>query len=240
MFKRPVDFECRPVLKDVICSFGEKCFHNIHYICRTTNGDCIPSDACPFNAIVNNLEINSVARANGCVRITGTYDLFVWFRFNGQRLIGQAERFNVPFAVQVPIFAVDNGCREIVCEDGGILGTQVCALNTRLEIVEAVVERDDFDDDHHHCHDENVCPGCSVRLKVVVEKIFQAFEHGPQIVCLPVCPPELCPPPTQGPIGGECPPFMRPTECPDFCEQDEVFNEDNCDQCPPPQVCDHK
>ncbi|WP_227763823.1 hypothetical protein [Zhaonella formicivorans] len=238
MFKKPIELECRPVLKDVICAFGEKCFHNIHYICETINGECIPSDACPFNAIVNNLQIHTVSRTNGCVRITGTYDIFVWFRFNGQRMIGQAERLCVPFNVQVPIFAVNDGCKTLVCEDGEILGTQVCALNTRLDIIEAVVERDV---DHHHHHSPiEVCPDCEFRLKIVVEKIFQAFEHGPQVLCIPVCPPEACPTPTEGPIGGECPPLTRPTKCPDFCRQDEVFNPDNCDQCPPPQVCDHR
>lgn len=250
MFKRPRELECRPVLKDVICAFGEKCFHNIHYICETTTGDCIPTDACPFNAMVNNLEIQSVTRTGGSVRITGKYDLFVWFRYNGQRMIGQAERLNVPFTVHVPLFSVNNGCREIVCEGGVVLGTEVCALNTRLEVVEAVVERDDKKHGHcrqdgeqmeiievveeegkeqsedglerHHKGKENICPGCPVRLKVVVEKIFQAFEHGPQVICIPACDPEFCPPPTESPI--ECKPFIRPTKCPEFCVQDEVFD----------------
>lgn len=257
MFKRPRELDCRPVLKDVICAFGEKCFHNIHYICRTTDGDCIPSDACPFNAMVNNLEIKSVTRSGGNVRIRGKYDLFIWFRYNGQRMIGQAQRLNVPFSVEIPLFSVNDGCREIVCEGGHVLGTEVCALNTRLEVVEAVVERDSKKKKgKDHCrHDQaetmevevevldveemgvekedseenltrhkkdqdGVCPGCSVRLRVVVEKIFQAFEHGPQVICIPACDTEFCPPTTESP---ECPkPFVRPTKCPEFCVQDEA------------------
>jgi len=228
MPKRPIEFECRPVLKDVICAFGEKCFHNTHYICENNSGDCLPSDACPFNALVNNLQIHSVCRASGCVRITGTYDIFVWYRYNGQRMVGEAQRLGVPFAVQVPIFAVGDGCGTIVCEDGCALETQVCAQNTRLEVIEAVLEAD------KKVHGREACPGCGMRLKVVVEKVFQAFEHGPQVVCLPVCTPESCPPPTGGPIGGECQPFVKPSTCPTFCVEDEVFSPDKCDECPPP------
>ncbi|MDS1029703.1 hypothetical protein RDV78_04175 [Bacillota bacterium LX-D] len=227
-----IDFECRPVLKDVLCAFGEKCFHNTHYICETMEGDCLPSDACPFNALVNNLIILSITPTNGCVKITGTYDIFVWYRFNNQRMIGQVQRLGVPFNVQVPIFEIEGGCNPIICEDGNTLGTQICAVNTRLEVVEAVLESDARKD-----HQE-ACPGCPSRLRVVIEKVFQAFEHGPQVVCLPVCAPGNCPAPTAGPVG-PCPPFVGPTKCSYPCREDEVFKPDNCDQCPPPTDSSH-
>ncbi|WP_227763827.1 hypothetical protein [Zhaonella formicivorans] len=227
---RPTTLECQPVFKDVICRFGEKCFHNIHYLCTTrdTASGCIPGDACPFEALVTNLRIDSVERANGCVRICGRYDITVFFRFDGQRRIGQAERDNVDFCVQVPLSNVNDGCVEIVCEDGRKFETEVCAFNTRLEVVEATVEPDP--------DAENICHNCPTRLRVVVEKIFRAFEHGPQVLCIPVCPPEACAPPPPGTISPACPPFVKPTECPSFCVDDEVFFPDNCDVCPPPQT----
>lgn len=221
---------CRPVLKDVICRFGEKCFHNIHYLCNTpdTEDNCIPNDACPFEALVSDLKIDSVQRNGGCVRIEGRYDITVFFRFNGQQRIGKAFRKDVEFVVQVPLQNVNGGCIEIVCEDGKRLETEVCAFNTRLEIIEAIVEPDG------HKRDD-ICPKCDTRLRVVVEKIFQAFEHGLQVLCIPVCPPEECAPPPTPTVSPFCPPLIRPTECPSFCTDDEVFFPDNCDQCPPPQ-----
>jgi len=231
--QEPIELECRPVLKDVICRFGEKCFHDVHYLCRftpagsTTTPVCIPDDACVFDAIVTNLDITSVSRSNGCVRVCGNYDLFVFFRYDDQRLVGQAVRNNVPFCVQVPLTSVNGGCQEIVCEGGKRFETKVCAFNTRLEVVEAVAEQDNID--------ANVCEGCNTRIRVVVEKVFRAFEHGKQVLCIPVCPPEACVPvPTT--VSPFCPPFTRPTECPSFCEDDEFFTPANCDTCPPPQI----
>jgi hypothetical protein len=227
--QEPIELICRPVLKDVICRFGEKCFHNIHYLCEAdTNGlDCIPPDACPFDATVSNLRIDHVERAGNCVRIRGRYDIAVFFRFDEQRRVGSASRNDVEFAVQVPLQNVNGGCQDIVCECGRPLEREVCAFNTRLEVIEAVVEPDGTGTG-------NVCPGCDFRIRVVVEKVFRAFEHGKQVLCLPVCPPEACvpPPTTEAPF---CPPFTRTTECPSFCTDDEVFFPDNCDQCPPPQ-----
>lgn len=232
--QEPIELECRPVLKDVICRFGEKCFHDVHYLCNFSSTTastqrCIPEDACPFDAIVSNLDITLVERANGCVRVCGNYDLFVFFRFDNQRMVGQAVRNNVPFCVQVPVSEVNGGCVDIVCEGGTTLTREVCAFNTRLEVVEAVVETDGIDAD--------ICEGCNTRIRVVVEKVFRAFEHGQQVLCIPVCPPEACVPvpTTSGPF---CPPFTRPTECPTFCEDDEFFTPDNCDTCPPPQIDD--
>ncbi|HHU33320.1 MAG: hypothetical protein ACOX1Y_03145 [Zhaonellaceae bacterium] len=231
--QEPIELECRPVLKDVICRFGEKCFHDVHYLCSFSQPDgscskeaCIPEDACVFDAIVTNLDITSVERSNGCARVCGNYDLFVFFRFDEQRQVGQAVRNNVPFCVQVPMSSVNDGCQEIVCEGGKRFETKVCAFNTRLEVVEAVAEQDNTD--------ANICPGCGTRIRVTVEKVFRAFEHGKQVLCIPVCPPEVCVPvPTT--VSPFCPPFTRPTECPSFCQDDEFFFPDFCDQCPPPQ-----
>lgn len=227
--QEPIELICRPVLKDVICRFGEKCFHNIHYLCEAdVNGrECIPADACPFNAIVNNLRINRVERAGSCVRVEGRYDLVVLFTFDDQRRVGTARREDVEFVVQVPLQPIDGGCQDIVCEND-TFQREVCAFNTRLEIVEATVEPDGSETG-------NICPGCDFRIRVVVEKIFRAFEHGTQVLCIPVCPPEACVPvpTTEAPF---CPPFTRPTACPSFCVDDEVFSPNNCNQCPPPQV----
>jgi len=227
--QEPIELECRPVLQDVICRFGEKCFHDVHYLCNftpagTTTPVCIPEDACVIDATIANLAITSVERSNGCARVCGNYDLNVFFRYDNQRLIGQAVRTDVPFCVQVPLAAVSGGCQEITCEGGNSLETEVCAFNTRLEVVEAVAEQDN--------NGANICEGCTTRIRVVVEKVFRAFEHGTQVVCLPVCPPEACEhvPTTLSPL---CSPFSRPTECPSFCQDDEFFYPDWCDRCPP-------
>jgi hypothetical protein len=163
--QEPIELECRPVLKDVICRFGEKCFHDVHYLCSFSQPDgscskeaCIPEDACVFDAIVTNLDITSVERSNGCARVCGNYDLFVFFRFDEQRQVGQAVRNNVPFCVQVPMSSVNDGCQEIVCGGGKRFETKVCAFNTRLEVVEAVAEQDNTD--------ANICPGCNFQANV--------------------------------------------------------------------------
>jgi hypothetical protein len=234
--QEPIELECRPVIKDVLCRFGEKCFHDVHYLCTFSTAPgfrhvptapiCIPDDACVFDAVVTDLEITSVERSNGCARVCGKYDLSVFFRFNEQRQVGQAVRNNVPFCVQVPMSQVNDGCAKIFCESGSQFETEVCAFNTRLEVVEAIVEADNID--------ANICEGCGSRIRVVVEKVFRAFEHGKQVLCVPVCPPEVCVPvPTT--VSPFCPPFTRPTECPSFCQDDEFFFPDFCDQCPPPQ-----
>ena len=234
--QEPIELECSPVLKDVVCRFGEKCFHDVHYLCTfapTTSAlrcpPCIPEDACVFDALVTNLEITSVERAGNCARVCGNYDLFVFFRYDEQRMVGQSVRNDVPFCVQVPMIPLDGICNPIFCEGGTQFPTEVCAFNTRLEVVEAAAEPDD--------RDANVCEGCSTRIRVVVEKVFRAFEHGRKVLCIPVCPPEVCiPVPTT--VSPFCPPFTRPTECPSFCVDDEFFTPENCDTCPPPQVTD--
>lgn len=224
-FRQEIELECRPVLKDVICRFGEKCFHNIHYVCIPE--DIPEEDVCPFDANVSNLRINTVERAGNCVRISGLYDICVFFRYDEGRRIGTACREDVAFTVQVPVQPVNGGCYDIYCESG-LLEREVCAYNTRLEVVEATVEPDGEGD-------EDFCEERDFRIRVVVEKIFRAFEHGCQVICIPACPQDVCvpPPTTEAPF---CPPFVRPTECPSFCESDEIFYPDNCDQCPPPQV----
>ncbi|MDS1030327.1 hypothetical protein RDV78_07500 [Bacillota bacterium LX-D] len=222
---QPIELECRPELREVVCRFGEKCFHDTHYICKDSAGNCLPADACPFDAVVSGLTITSVTPSDSCAQITGTYDIDVFFRFDNQRRVGVATRKDAAFTVQVPLGDV-NECFDIFCEDGP-LPRRVCVFNTRLEVIEAALEPDDID--------ANICPRCEFRFRVVVEKIFRAFEHALQVVCAPVCSIDVCQPAptTESPF---CPPFTNPTECPSFCEEDEVFNPDNCNTCPPPQV----
>ncbi len=217
---------CGSDVEDVVCRMGQKCFHNIHYLCHTTRGACIPADACPFQALVSNLYIASLTRAGECAGITGTYDVRVWFTYNNGHAIAEAERTAIPFRVHIPLADVAAGCQEIVCEEGIRLETKLCATNLKLEVVEAALEAEKR---------ETVCQGWNTRLKVIVEKEFLVFEHGLQRLCVARCVRKFAPHPLEGSSGEVCQPFVNPTVCPKLCTQDEVQKADVCDVCPPLQ-----
>ncbi|ABB16145.1 MULTISPECIES: hypothetical protein [Carboxydothermus] len=220
---RQVEVNCCPVVMDAVTESGIKCFHNTHILCKDTNGNCIPIDACILKAIVYDLNIISVQQVNGCMNIKGTYRVRVLYEFDNQTQVGTAdEQFD--FDVNIPLAKTD--CIVAKCD----CCEEECATATKLHVIFATVEMDTTGSCQGQCTGSPV-----VRIRVIVEKEFMAFKHCKAVVCLPLCPPEFCAP-GEGPPAGECPDYVETTECPSWCQDnpDSPYNE--CTSCPPPQV----
>lgn len=156
------------VMENTILRQGKQCFQRSHYLCKTKDGNCLPCDSRPFEAIATNLYITKVEKKGDWARVTGKYDVMVWFRYGGGQLIAQSEDKDINFSLQLPLKTVG---KPILSG----LKTRLCVQNIDLRVVKAVVEKDGKD----------ICPGCSRRLKVVVEQEIIAFESALSPLTLP-------------------------------------------------------
>lgn len=227
-------FACTPVILEKVCASGTKCFHDIHYLFEAEDGCPIPADACPINCVVSNFAIFGVGdedlphgilgprRVGGCIVFTVTYKVRVWFEFfdpvSGNVEVGMAsQRFERELAL--PVEEIDGGC--VLCQPEAV---DLCIRRINLDCIRAaVVPRPE---------------GFPSRfppfaIEVTVEKEFFALESGRSIICIPTCKEECIDLPFPV-LPGECIPFERPAQCPDFCQETDL-QPGRCAQCPPPQ-----
>jgi len=154
-----------------VLSQGKKCVHRAHYLCHTKEGNCLPQDICPLEAVVANLYITDVKKKGSWVRVAGTYDLIVWFRHSQSQAIDLAEAKKIPFTEHISLSAVMTNC---VLQG---VKSHLCVQNSILKIIKVVTER---------CRDK-ICQDHSQILKVIVEQELIAFEYGLQPLWLPAC-----------------------------------------------------
>lgn len=227
-------FVCTPVIMEKVCASGSKCFHDIHYLFRTEAGRPVPSDACPINCVVSNFAICGVGkedcppgtscprRIGDCIVFTVRYKVRVWFEFfdnaSGNLEVGMAsECFTRELAV--PVENVGRGC--VLCNPEA---TDICIRRINLDCIRAeLVPRPSG-------FPSNFPP---FAIEVTVEKEFFAMESGRSIICIPTCAKDCIDLPFPV-LPGECVPFERPAQCPDFCEETDL-EPGRCAQCPPPQ-----
>lgn len=226
-------FVCTPVIQEKVCASGRKCFHDIHFLFESENGAPVPADACPINCVASNLKIIGVdtpvppggfppRRVGDCIVFTVKYRVRVFFEFFDSVAdsieVGSASAtFERELAVPVEDF--DRGC--ILCEPEA---TDICVRRIKFDCIRAVlVPRP---------------PGFPstfppFAIEVTVEKEFFALESGRSIICIPTCKQECIDLPFPL-LPGECVPFERPSQCPDFCQETDL-QPGRCAQCPPPQ-----
>lgn len=158
------------VTENTILSQGKQCFHRTHYLCHTKDGNCLPRDACPFEAIVTNLYITKVEKKGNCARVSGTYDILVWFKYAQGKLVGHAEAKEVTFTVHIPLTPVGSSVLQ-----GN--KARLCVEATKLKVLRVLVERDK----------KGICQDCCHRLKAEIEQEVLAFEYSLQPLFLPSC-----------------------------------------------------
>lgn len=225
-------FVCTPIILEKVCSSGTKCFHDIHYLFESETGMDIPADACPINCIANNLAIVGVdipvppggfppRRVGDCIVFTVRYRVRVFFEFidaAGEVQVGMASgMFERELAIPVEDF--DGGC--VLCEPED---TDICLRVLNFNCIRAVLVP-------RPAGFPTTFPPFAI--EVTVEKEFFGLESGRSIVCLPTCVEECIDLPTPV-LPGECVPFERPAQCPDFCQETDL-QPGRCAQCPPPQ-----
>lgn len=225
--------ECTPIILEKVCATGQKCFHDIHFLFETTTGSPIPVDACPINCIASNLVIVGVdvpvppggfppRRVGNCIIFVVRYMIRVFFEFvdpaTGIIDVGTAsEIFTRELAV--PVTNINGGCVLCIPEE-----TTICVRQLNFDCIRALLvpRPEGFPDTFP-----------PFAIEVTVEKEFFVLESGRSIVCLPTCV-ESCidlPFPVSP---GECVPFEKPAQCPDFCQETDL-QPGRCAQCPPPQ-----
>lgn len=226
----PINTVCIPSIKEVVCRWGAKCFHNIHYAdCyfpfehfngRFEGCQPIPDGAClqGMPSISNFFVVfKGLSPDNRCCRICINYTITAILVNASGIPIGLITPQTTDPPVQVPIFDVPNVlCFGPIINHGvfTILPPRVySATITKINGVNTAVFR--------------------------VEKEFGCFESRQAIVCQLECSPDepACTPPMPTPpTSPGCPTFTTPTVCFEFCVDDERTSPGNCDQCPPPQV----
>lgn len=154
-----------------ILSQGKKCVHRTHYLCHTKEGNRLPQDICPLEAVVANLYITDVKKKGSWAKVSGTYDLFVWFRDNQRHTIGLAEVKKFSFTEHISLSTV---LKNSVLQG---IKSHLCVQNLILKVVRVVTGR---------CREKN-CQDYDQILKVVVEQKLIAFEYSLQPLCLPTC-----------------------------------------------------
>lgn len=226
-------FDCTPLILEKVCASGRKCFHDVHYLFETEAGTPIPADACPLNCIANNLVIIGVnvpvppggfppRRVGDCIIFTVAYRVRVFFEFvdpvTGLLEVGMTSGiFDRELAVPVEEF--DGGC--VLCEPEA---TDICVRRINFDCIRAVTVP-------RPVGFPTTFPPFAI--EVTVEKEFFALESGRSIVCIPTCKEECIDLPFPV-LPGECVPFERPAQCPDFCQETDL-EPGRCAQCPPPQ-----
>lgn len=213
---------CVPAVKEIVCRWGSKCFHNIHYAETYTPfggapGAVIPPGACLApNPTITGAAVSPPTTTNGCCAVTVTYTIVAILNNAAGLPIGViTEPASVP--VNIPIFDVPNA---------RCFGTTV--LNTA-----AYFERPPI------IYSATVTTVQGVLRAVFrVEKQITCFESRLGIICELDCSTEeaACTPPMPPPVSPGCPTFTSPTVCFEFCVDDELTSPYNCNTCPPPQV----
>jgi hypothetical protein len=226
-------FVCTPVIMEKVCASGQKCFHDIHYLFETDAGAPIPTDACPINCIASNLRIIGVnapvppggcgpRRVGDCIVFTVRYRVRVFFEFfdpqNDSIEMGSASgSFDRELAVPVEDF--QGGCVLCMPEE-----TEICVRRLNFDCIRATLVP----------RPPQFPPSFPpFAIEVTVEKEFFALESGRSIICIPTCRQDCIDLPFPV-LPGECVPFERPAQCPDFCEETDL-EPGRCAQCPPPQ-----
>lgn len=227
-------FSCTPIILEKVCASGTKCFHDVHYLFEMENGRPIPPDACPINCVVCSFMIYGIddgklppgvlgpRRVGGCIVFTVGYRVRVWFEYfdtsTNNLEVGMASQcFQRELAV--PVEDIDGGC--VLCQPEEV---DLCIRRLNLDCIRAVLVP------RPNGFPSNFPP---FAIEVTVEKEFFALESGRSIVCLPTCTEECIDLPF--PVSpGECVPFERPSQCPDFCQETDL-EPGRCSQCPPPQ-----
>lgn len=227
-------FNCTPVIMEKVCASGTKCFHDIHYLFETEAGTSIPVDACPINCVVSNFVIFGVCdeklppgvlpprRIGDCIVFTVSYRVRVWFDFfdpvAGCLEVGMASQcFQRELAV--PVEEIDGGC--VLCQPEAV---DLCIRRINLDCIRAVLVP------RPSGFPSSFPP---FAIEVTVEKEFFAMESGRSIICIPTCKEECIELPFPI-LPGECVPFERPAQCPDFCQETDL-QPGRCAECPPPQ-----
>jgi hypothetical protein len=156
------------------------------------------------------------------VFFTVTYRVRIWFEFfdpgSNNLEVGMASQcFQRELAV--PVEEIDGGC--VLCQPEAL---DLCIRRINLDCIRAVVvpRPSGF---------PTTFPPFAI--EVTVEKEFFALESGRSIICMPTCVEECIDLPFPI-LPGECVPFERPAQCPDFCEETDL-EPGRCAQCPPPQ-----
>ena len=224
---------CTPVIQEIVCASGRKCFHDIHYLFETETGAPVPADACPLNCIANNLVIIGVnapvppggfppRRVGNCVIFVVQYRVRVFFEFfdvatNSIEVGSAVGVFDRELAVPVTNFG--DGC--VLCEPED---TTICVRRLNFDCIRAVLVP-------RPAGFPTTFPPFAI--EVTIEKEFFALESGRSIICIPTCVEDCIelPPPV---LPGECVPFEREPQCPSFCEETDL-EPGRCAQCPPPQ-----
>jgi|GEM_PF-4853167 len=158
------------VTENTILSFGQQCFQRTHYLCSSKDGNCLPWDTCPLEAVLANLYINKVEKKGSWAKVSGTYDLLVWFKYARGKLLGQAEAKDLAFTAWIPLLPVG---KDVLQDHQARLWVQ----NTKLKVLQVSLEKDL----------KSSCPGCNYRLRVKVEQEIVAFEYGLRPLFLPSC-----------------------------------------------------
>ncbi|MHB8156209.1 MAG: hypothetical protein ACYDEQ_02240 [Desulfocucumaceae bacterium] len=215
---------CIPSIKEVVCRWGAKCFHDIHY--STTYipfGVAIPATIPPgaclqgLPTITNFIIVLDPLVVNGCCRVLVTYTIVAILVDANGLPIGVITKVVTALPLQIPIFDVPN----VLCFGPVINHEPFVILFPRV-------------------YSATITTVNGVLTAVFrVEKEFGCFESRNAIVCQLECSPDepsCTPPMPTPPTSPGCPTFTTPTVCFEFCVDDELFSPYNCDQCPPPQV----
>jgi len=219
-----VDTICIPAIKEVVCRWGAKCFHNIHYAdCFTPFGQSscvpIPNGACLQGLpTITNFFLEFLGQTTGdCCRVRVTYTIVaIVIDFATGTPIGVIQE-DVEVFLQIPTFPVPGPLcfGPIITEDAFVI--------TFPRVYSATI----------------ACVNGINQAIFRVEKEFGCFKSQRAIICQLDCAPDepACTPPSPTPPTSPfCPEFTTPTVCFEFCVDDELFSPYNCDQCPPPQV----
>lgn len=217
---------CIPSIKEVVCRWGSKCFHNIHYATTylpfgSSTPVAIPPGACLQGLpTITNFSIVLAGMVSNCCRVNVSYTIVaILIDVTGMPL-GVINKVVTNLPLQIPIFQQPSvRCFGPIINNEPFVITAPVVFNATITTVNGVLT-----------------------AVFQVEKEFGCFESRNAIVCQLECDPEAnpeCTPPT--PTGSPtvspgCPTFTTPTVCFEFCVDDEIFSPNNCNQCPPPQV----
>ncbi|MFZ5595883.1 MAG: hypothetical protein ACOY31_02575 [Bacillota bacterium] len=215
---------CIPSIKEVVCRWGAKCFHDIHYSTTyipfgSTVPTPIPAGACLQGLpTITNFSITlDPTVINGCCRVLVSYTIVAILIDTAGLPIGVITKVIINLPLQIPIFDVPN----VMCFGD-------------------VINREPFVILFPRVYSATITTVNGVLTAVFrVEKEFGCFESRNAIVCQLECSPEdpsCTPPMPTPPTSPGCPTFTTPTVCFEFCLDDELYSPYNCNQCPPPQV----
>lgn len=219
----PVSTICIPAIKEVVCRWGAKCFHDIHFSETFTpfggSPQPIPNGACLQGLpVITNFDLKFDRQVDTCCRVLVSYTIVaIVIDFATGTPIGVIQENVVNLPLQIPTFPVPGPLcfGPVIHEDAFVIQFPrvFSATITTINGVNTAVFR--------------------------VEKIFGCFKSQLAIICQLDCAPDepACTPPMPTPPTSPfCPEFTTPTVCFEFCVDVEGTSPYNCDQCPPPQT----